>query len=423
MKWYEYRNMETKEMIWWTQRDANGICWEVRRSQGSDDFRLYRCEDHIGNYHNITDAMNAAQEDIDTAIECGLIEAETTENDKEENTMTQSTFTTKLGNTFTTNATGTYFYMTDTEGKKIRIKKREYEQAKREHELECRMDADEKIGLGDDEHEGLFDDLRTPEQEEEAMKEAEEWLAREDAKRGHKTTAEQEQAELDEQPCKVEVDTDLTKPAEMDQYGGVDCSNCNVTHCVHRDCMRRNPKAVGGLGECPRLAIKIDEDAMAAMDDAAEDPNVSLQEFCEMLSEDEKATIEPAEAELLNNARKEKKAKGEAKKITRKPRKSKDIAYEGHGVTLTAKQVDFIDHLPDTCFWEMGIDSVIWVDVLCDDIGGQFTDKPMTVGAMISTLCEKKLGFRMTQRREGRKCTSFSLTDLGKEVAKELGLE
>ena len=59
MKWYEYRNMETKEMVWWTQRDANGICWEVRRSQGSDDFRLYKCEDHIKNYHNITDAMNA----------------------------------------------------------------------------------------------------------------------------------------------------------------------------------------------------------------------------------------------------------------------------------------------------------------------------------------------------------------------------
>lgn len=365
--------------------------------------------------------MINAQKDINDAIECGLIEAETTEN-KEETTMTQSTFTTKLGNTFSTNDKGNYFYMTDADGKKYRIKKSEYEQAKREYELECRMDADEKIGLGDDEHEGLFDDLRTPEQEEEAMKEAEEWLAREDAKRGRKT-AEEEQAELDEQPCKVEVDTDLEKPAEMDQYGGVDCYDCNVTHCVHRNCMRRNPKAVGGLGECPRLAIKIDEDAMAAVDDAAEDENVTLQEFCEMLSEDEKATIEPAEAELLNNVRKEKKAKEGAKKTARKPRKSKDIAYEGHGVTLTAKQVDFINHLPDTCFWEMGIDSVIWCDVLVDDIGGQFTEKPMTVGAMISTLCEKRLGFRMTQRREGRKCTSFSLTDLGKEVAKELGLE
>lgn len=163
---------------------------------------------------------------------------------------------------------------------------------------------------------------------------------------------------------------------------------------------------------------KAREDKIAADAKATEDAVNGL----ENLSEDEKTTIEPAEAELLNNARKEKKAKEEAKKAVRKPRKSKDVAYEGHGVTLTAKQVDFIHHLPDTCFWEMGIDSVIWCDVLVDDIKGQFAEKPMTVGAMISTLCEKKLGFRLTQRREGRKCTSFSLTELGKEIAKELGL-
>lgn len=164
---------------------------------------------------------------------------------------------------------------------------------------------------------------------------------------------------------------------------------------------------------------KAREDKMAADAKATEDAVNGL----EHLSEDEKATIEPAEAELLENARKEKKAKKEAKKTARKPRKSKDVAYEGHGVTLTAKQVDFIHHLPDTCFWEAGVNSVIWCDVLTDDIKGQFANKPMTVGAMISTLCEKKLGFRIAQKRENRKCTSFSLTDLGKEIAKELGLE
>lgn len=289
---------------------------------------------------------------------------------KEENTMTQSTFTTKLGNTFTANATGTYFYMIDTKGKKIRIKKREYEQAQREYELQCKKDA------------------------------------------------EQEQAELDEQPSKVEVDTDLEKPAMMDQYGGVDCRDCNVTHCVHRNCMRRNPKAVGGLGECPRLTVKLPEH-MEELDAAAEDPNVSLEQFCEMLSEDEKATIEPAEAELLNNTRKEKKTK----KAARKPRKSKDIAYEGHGITLTAKQVDFIHHLPDTCFWENGLDSAPWTDVLADEIGGQFEGKPMTTGAMISTICEKGLATRGKAKVNGKKATYMALTDLGKEVAKELGLE
>lgn len=225
--------------------------------------------------------------------------------------MTQSTFTTKLGNTFTTNATGTYFYMIDTKDKKIRIKKREYEQAKREYELECRKDA-------------------------------EAWEAEADAER------------------------------------------------------------------------KAREDKMMADAKATEDAVNGL----EHLSEDEKATIEPAEAELLNNARKEKKAKKAAK-----PRRSKDIAYEGHGVTLTAKQVDFIHHLPDTCFWENGLDSTPWTDILADEIGGQFEGKPMTTGAMISTICEKGLATRGKGKVNGKKATYLMLTELGKEVAKELGLE
>lgn len=103
-------------------------------------------------------------------------------------------------------------------------------------------------------------------------------------------------------------------------------------------------------------------------------------------------------------------------------RKSKDIAYEGHEVTLTAKQVDFIRHLPDTCFWERGLDSALWTDVLADEIGGQFAGKPMTTGAMISTICEKGLANRATDRVNGRKATFMVLTELGKKVAAELGL-
>ena len=103
-------------------------------------------------------------------------------------------------------------------------------------------------------------------------------------------------------------------------------------------------------------------------------------------------------------------------------RKSKDIAYEGHEVTLTAKQVDFIRHLPDTNFWENGLDSTVWTDVLADEIGGQFEGKPMTTGAMISTICEKGLANRATDRVNGRKATFMVLTELGKMVAAELGL-
>ena len=111
------------------------------------------------------------------------------------------------------------------------------------------------------------------------------------------------------------------------------------------------------------------------------------------------------------------------KSTKKRTRKSKDIAHESNGVTLTAKQVDFMKHLPDTCFWENGLDSEIWVDCLCDDIGGQFKDKPMTVGAMISTLCEKGIGTRGVSKVNGHKATAFKLTEIGKVIAAELGIE
>lgn len=267
-------------------------------------------------------------------------------------------FTTLSGNTFTTNEQGNYFYMIDTDGKKIRIKKSEFEAAQRENEIERQMNS------------------------------------------------EAEQAELDKDPCFVDPMADLSKPAVINEYGCVDCSKCNIKECVHRDCMRRNPRSEGGLAECPRLKVKAEEDE-------AKDPEL------EQIKE-EIPGIEDAEAELERNIRKEKEAKKEKKAA--KPRRSKDIAYEGNGVTLTTKQVDFIRHLPDTHFWEMGLHSVIWVDTLCDDIGGQFAEKPMTVGAMISTLCEKKLGFRTRDTSRKGKPIAFSLTELGMKVAGELGL-
>lgn len=190
------------------------------------------------------------------------------------------------------------------------------------------------------------------------------------AKQGAEESTETEEVEeIADLYCRRPEGTDLQKPAVLNQYGCVDCSKCNVQNCVHRDCMRRNPTSVGGLGECPRLKVEKQESP------------------------------------------KKKRA-----------RKSKDIAYDGNGVTLTAKQVDFIRHLPDTCFWERGLDSALWTDVLADEIGGQFAGKPMTTGAMISTICEKGLANRATDRVNGRKATFMVLTELGKKVAAELGL-
>ena len=207
----------------------------------------------------------------------------------------------------------------------------------------------------------------------EAAKEYDQWAADADAEyQARKDLQEAKDRETEanyEAATRKPKGTDLKVPAVLNQYGCVDCSKCNVQNCVHRDCMRRNPTSEGGLAECPRLKVKAEES-----------------------------------------------------KKTRKPRRSKDIAYEGHGVTLTAKQVDFLRHLPDTCFWEHGLDSGVWTDVLADEIGGQFKDKPMTTGAMLSTICEKGLGERVKDRINNRKATAFYLTELGKIVAAELGV-
>jgi hypothetical protein len=161
---------------------------------------------------------------------------------------------------------------------------------------------------------------------------------------------------------------------------------------------------------------------------------IKKAEYEQIIREDElerkmAAEQEDAEVEAAVEATEESQTTEETQLIAKefapkkkRIRKSKDTAYDGNGITLTAKQVDFIKHLPDTCFWENGLDSCIWIDCLCDEIGGQFENKPMTVGAIISTLCEKGLGSRGSEKRNGRKCTSFELTELGKKVAVGLGL-
>ena len=110
--------------------------------------------------------------------------------------------------------------------------------------------------------------------------------------------------------------------------------------------------------------------------------------------------------------------KAETKKVS-KPRKSKDIAHESNGVTLTAKQMQFLKLLPKTSFWEEGVESTLWCDCIAEDIRWN----PMSVGAMISTLREKKLVVvgRDLDRKGHPKF--MELTDMGKQVAKELGLE
>ena len=128
--------------------------------------------------------------------------------------------------------------------------------------------------------------------------------------------------------------------------------------------------------------------------------------------------------EIWNRDQEQKKQDAETEKNFNKPakktRKSKDIAFESDGVTLTAKQVAFIKRMPEDDFFENGLDSTLWIDVFCDTVADQFS--PMAVGAMVSTLREKGVISVVQDKVNGKKAKWMAFTDLGKQVAKELGL-
>lgn len=276
-----------------------------------------------------------------------------------------NTFTFFEGTTYTRKDNGYCFV--EQNGKKTRISKAEFEEAERIYNTyhangEAKLDAAaENPEISLEEFVGMIEDA------EEAS-----------------LTKEIEHI-IDEMVEVEEGNRVVLEPAEFNEHGMVICMGCPYAKtCKHREAHRRNPVDAGGLGLCPRLALGRAEEPKA--EEPIKDPTPK--------------------------AKKSRASKNAAFKLT----------HDGKEVTLTEKQVDFIKHLPDTCFWENGLDSCIWVDCLCDEIGGQFKGKPMTVGAMVSTLCEKDLGCRAQNRVNGKKCTSFALTELGKVVAAELGL-
>lgn len=144
-----------------------------------------------------------------------------------------------------------------------------------------------------------------------------------------------------------------------------------------------------------------------------------------------------AEADAERQAREDKvaaDAKQAEEAVAKKTKKKskKNVAFEGvfetgegeafevNHVTLTEKQVKFIKLLPRDDFYENGLDSALWIDVLCDTLAGEFN--PMALGAMVSTLREKYLISVGVQKVNGKKCKFFGFTELGKKVARELGL-
>lgn len=111
-----------------------------------------------------------------------------------------------------------------------------------------------------------------------------------------------------------------------------------------------------------------------------------------------------------------------AKKTKKKSKKNVAFTFEDENgtITLTEKQVKFLRLLPNDDFYEQGLDSHLWIDVLCDTLAGEFN--PMALGAMVSTLREKHLIAVGAQKVNGKKCKFFGFTELGKRVASELGL-
>lgn len=61
MKWYEYRDIKTGELTWWTQRDRNGNCFEIRRLLISKKFRLFVNEIAKQDFCSLDDAQAAAK--------------------------------------------------------------------------------------------------------------------------------------------------------------------------------------------------------------------------------------------------------------------------------------------------------------------------------------------------------------------------
>lgn len=131
---------------------------------------------------------------------------------------------------------------------------------------------------------------------------------------------------------------------------------------------------------------------------------------------------EEAEAKKARDEKAEKSDKQAEDKMNgkkaKKTRKSKDIAFESNGTTLTAKQVDFLKSLQGISFWDNGVDSALWCDCIAMDINWN----PMSVGAMISTLREKNLVVVSRDETRQGKPKYITFTDLGKKVATALGL-
>lgn len=272
---------------------------------------------------------------------------------------------------FTGNEKGTHFYKIDENGKKVRITKDGFEEALAEYEYEMRKQA---------------------EAESEANRLAE---------------AEKFGITVEEQPNGnfiVKLDGEIkTNPVAKAQ----------AMHEVHRlmSIMKKGETTAGGKDT--KIETVRDGDTMV----------YQVVKDGEVVSNHR--SVEEAQQEVNKMTAKATKTK---KASSRKNKFALTIEWEGGSIGITEKQKDFMEHLKDTNLWEHGLESSLWVSVLCDEIGGQFKGKPLSVGAMISTLREKGLigvGVGTMIMDDRKKKTKYMwLTEAGKKMARAVeGLE
>lgn len=157
-----------------------------------------------------------------------------------------------------------------------------------------------------------------------------------------------------------------------------------------------------------------------------DDTNTIAEYSAEMAQEEAKEDAEDTQnTEAPAPASDAKKTPKKAKKNTRKKKVQVGGFEFQEGeihLILTPKQVDFLKRLSDSSFWQQGTQSTLWIDILCDEITGQFEGKPMAVGAMVSTLREKGILAVALGRLENKKAKYVELTDLGQRVAVLIGI-
>ena len=172
-------------------------------------------------------------------------------------------------------------------------------------------------------------------------------------------------------------------------------------------------------GKTHRQSIRISKNEYAtAMQEYDDMMDAKMHEAIERIVEEQ----ETEEIRKIQNEMMKDKKKPE-------PRKKKvqtggmEFSEDGVSVILTVKQVAFIKELPTSNFWENGLDSALWIDILCDELSDKMG--PMTIGAMVSTLREKGLLLVGKDKRnhKERKAAFFEFSEFGKKVAaKVLGL-